>query len=411
MSQVHVQVPSISARSDDLLLLFKIVTKRSDTDSGMMEMAVKLENIEEIDLTSCAQSRSPSVDGDDDALVRIQPKQYRRLRFPPGCPVVRTCMDNTGFDIIFGVVKHAHVHLDTGCHVYTLDSDPHLPCPAQELHYGRKAPIWLHLSDDVAVEGLVLNSVQASPGADPEYCVQVLGEEAVRHNVPSSLLSYRSQDCSMTAAQPTQLGRDGSLGERMQSRRRVCNDTSVPQVGRYGGLLPSTTTTTAVAKDTENFRAASSSLRALPNQSDLSFRHATMPASAPLSQNGRKRDATELSTRPSPKRHQTSRLATASASLPPSLLDPTGTIGRTIGQCRSRVSNSVASEDEFSHSADSKMSNVHSSLRRTRNQSDSSIKRIIMLPPWADYEAVRAAVIGERGVYHKHLTARTKCIL
>ena len=83
----------------------------------MMKRAMKLENIELVDLTG-STSPSPSEDGDDDALVLIQPKQYRRLRFPPGCPVVRTCGDGESVDISFGVVKEAYVDLDTGRYIY-----------------------------------------------------------------------------------------------------------------------------------------------------------------------------------------------------------------------------------------------------------------------------------------------------
>ena len=119
----------------------------------MMKRAIKLENIEEIDLTG-STSRSPSVDGDgdgdDDALVLIQPKQYRRLRFPPGCPVVRTCWDIESVDISFGVVKEAFVDLDTEYCIYRLDSDQQPLCHACELHFGRKAPIWLRLSNDLS---------------------------------------------------------------------------------------------------------------------------------------------------------------------------------------------------------------------------------------------------------------------
>jgi hypothetical protein len=114
-------------------------------------VAVEQEMIEVIDLDddspghsvkdTTSNNHEDDDDIDEDALVPIQPKHFRRLDFQPGCPVIRfRRFSGDNLDISFGTVTEAFVDMDKGTRFYALDSGT--KCRKQGLHFGRGANVW-----------------------------------------------------------------------------------------------------------------------------------------------------------------------------------------------------------------------------------------------------------------------------
>ena len=397
--------------------------KQSVGRRTMAHPSIKQENIKEIDL---AQSED---DDDDDVLVPIQPKHFRRLHFPPACPVIRTSMGRGSFDISFAVVKQAFVDMDTGKHVYKLDSG--IQCHSEELHFGRNAPIWARLSDR-PVHGVVLNSVQASPGAEPQYSVQVVSDNSVHHFVSAEAITYRLNDSEQPNQRPSL--RRQPQADLSELRRGVSPEAlqpqSKPRVADEGA------SSNAATASLHSPHSVSSTTRE-PTPMENSLTQQTLEASRQrpsaslaesMSLDSRKRSASQSpSTRQiiPQKRQRTSASGVSSFVLNDpvvsSLVSRRPIRRGDASLAEEEMSDEDLDEEEMSDEEDFNALTVKivmpssnpdlSQDYRNSNLEDRTrpLTRKIIIPKWADSDRVKATLFGVGGVFHKRLMTKTEC--